>query len=278
MHIDDDIIPSEEDVKPENEDAEIEVEVNPEGETSEDGPQHEDNSDASNDEDEGQEPEADDQPVEEQPPRKQSKTSKRFQQLANERRLAEERAERAEAALAQLTNAQDDDDYDEFDMDSVIRKSSKETARVLQEQTAAQAREEANRISQQQTMATVEAFAEAEAEFAAKVPDYLEAVKALDSLPQNRAVSELIVTSDQGPEVAYYLAKNPNEARKVVNMSPIEAAKFIGGIEARLTAPPARTTTKAPKPVPKVTGKSLVVDKTDDELSYQEYRVKHGLD
>lgn len=255
MQIDDDLIPSQEDVKTENEPAEIDDNANPEGEIDEDSP-HEDNPDASNDEDEGPEPYADEQPVDEQPPRKQSRTSKRIQELANARRAAEERAERAEKALSELTKQDDDGDYDEYDINSVIERSSKATARYLQEQSAKQAREEAKQVEQQQMQARLDAFVESEAEFASTVPDYQEAIQSLNDVPQSQHVAELIVDSDKGPQVAYYLAKHPNEARAVVNMSPIEAAKFIGGIEARISARPARTTTKAPKPVPKVTGKS----------------------
>lgn len=271
MTFDDDLIPSDEDVKLENELADMETDAEPEGDALNDSPQHEDTSDALHDETAGDTPEADQQPVDEQPPRKQSATSKRFQDLANKARAAEERAREAEEALQFIQQQSSDDDYDEFDTDSIIRRSSHETAKVIQEQQVMQARKEAARFQQEQVAAKVQEFSASENEFAAKVPDYYESVKALNDIPHSGAVAELIIDSDKGPELAYYLAKHPNEAREVVNMSPIAAAKFIGGIEARLTASPAKTTTNAPKPPPKVTGRSAANSKDPNSMTQEEY-------
>lgn len=264
----DELNPSENDVKQENETVETaDVEIH-ENDESQDNPQHEENSDASNIE--GTEPEADEKPVEEQPPRK-SKTSKRFQELANRAKAAEERARQAEESLAQLSQQQESADFDEYDVNDVIKRSSHETAKILQEQTAKQAREELARTQEEQIIAKAQVFQEAEVEFASKVSDYQEAINGLQNLPQNQAVANLILESDKGPELAYYLGKNPNEAHAVVNMQPLEAAKYIGGIEARLTPPAAKKATTAPKPVPKVGGVSGSSSKDPASMTMKEY-------
>ena len=47
-------------------------------------------------------------------------------------------------------------------------------------------------------------------------------------------ITDAILTSDRGPEVAYHLAKNPALAEKLNRLSPIAAAREIGRIEAAL--------------------------------------------
>lgn len=269
MQIDDDFIPSDEDVKADKS-AEIDDQAKPDGDDIEDSPQHEEEHDASSDEEQDQDPEADEQPEEEQPPRKKSRTSRRFQELANKAKEAEERAIRAENALAALSG-DDDGDFDEFDVDSIINKSSKATARLMQEHQVRLAKEDAARIEQEQTRLKTDNFIELATEFSQKVPDYEDAVRSLSDLPANDQVADLIISSEKGPEIAYYLGKHRDEARAVVNMPPLEAAKYIGGIEARLTASPARTTTKAPPPTPKLTGKTKSGVKSPENMSFAEY-------
>ena len=263
--------PTEEVVNPQNEETVIEdQEANHEGQNDGDDPQQEDNSDALHQENEGQEPEAEEQPVEEQQPRKKSRVSERIRQLNEQRRVAEERAARAEARLKEL-QAPQDDEFDEFDINSVVERSSRNTAALMQEQAAAEAKEEATRIENQTNVERLKGFQEAEQQFMEKVPDYEQVTGQLNAIAQNEAVAGIILDSEKGPEVAYYLGRHPNEAREVATMSPIEAAKYIGGIEARLTPPAPKRATNAPKPLPKVTGKSGSKNKSPSDMSFAEY-------
>lgn len=62
------------------------------------------------------------------------------------------------------------------------------------------------------------------------------------------AVSDILLTSDRGPEVAYYLAKNPSVVERLNSLSPTAAAREIGRLEAALEKPSAKHVVEAPAP------------------------------
>jgi hypothetical protein len=70
-------------------------------------------------------------------------------------------------------------------------------------------------------------------------PDYIEKGQALlnslQDIPQDYAVylTQNIMGMDYGPDVFYYLAEHPEEARAIVNSSPEKALNRLGRIEAR---------------------------------------------
>lgn len=94
-------------------------------------------------------------------------------------------------------------------------------------------------------------FRQREAEFAEKTPDY--AAKVYDpTLPFTNDMATVIAGSENGPQLAYYLAENRAEAARIAAMPAIQAARELGKIEARLTAPPAPRVSKAPPPPPRI--------------------------
>ena len=104
-----------------------------------------------------------------------------------------------------------------------------------------------------------------EAEFAAKQADYRD-VAYDPSVPITSAMAEAIAESDVGPQVAYYLGKNRDEAARIAGLSPLAAAREIGRIEARLAAKPvAPPVTKAPPPPPKIEASDATVTVRPDD-------------
>jgi hypothetical protein len=86
---------------------------------------------------------------------------------------------------------------------------------------------------------------------------------------------ETILESDDGPSVAYYLAKNPTELYKLNAMGERQQVLELGRISARLsTKVPERKVTQAPPPAPAVkatgSGSKSVSDMTDKE--YADFR------
>ena len=67
--------------------------------------------------------------------------------------------------------------------------------------------------------------------------------------PISQEVAKLLFDSDRGHEVAYYLGQNVTEAMGIATMTPTQAARELGRIEATLDA----ATRKSPKPKPKST-------------------------
>lgn len=82
------------------------------------------------------------------------------------------------------------------------------------------------------------------------------------NIPVSQAMSDVLMHSDIGAEMLYELAKDHELAAKIARMSPLEAAKALGKIEARIEsskpkeqaeadepAKPPAPVTKAPAPV-----------------------------
>lgn len=98
-------------------------------------------------------------------------------------------------------------------------------------------------------------------EFKKSHGDFDDVMESVETIPLSLTVHEAILESDLGPELSYELAKDPKEFARICAMKPVQAAKEIGKIEARLTksseAPPEKkNVTKAPPPVTPVRTRS----------------------
>ena len=94
----------------------------------------------------------------------------------------------------------------------------------------------------------------------AKYSDY-EDVALLDTDKGGPAISnqmaEVIMESEIGPEIAYYLGKNVEESKRIWAMKPLAQAAALGKIEATLAAKPAvKHTSSAPEPIKPVGSRS----------------------
>lgn len=71
------------------------------------------------------------------------------------------------------------------------------------------------------------------------------------------AMRQAIMTSEEGPQVAYHLASNPDEARRIAALDPISQIRALGRLEgsfANPPAPPRNPATNAPPATPQVRG------------------------
>lgn len=171
----------------------------------------------------------------------------------------------ATAPQASATTADDDPEpspdeyvYGENDLAYVkdlARYEARQEFKALQSQTARQT--EAERIKS--------IHAQREAAFKAKAPDFDEVVVAGGQQGKwvcTADMAEAIRTSEAGPEVAYHLAKNPDEAARIAALSQVAQIREIGKLEAKLAipapapAPAAKTITSAPEPAPALRGTS----------------------
>jgi hypothetical protein len=114
----------------------------------------------------------------------------------------------------------------------------------------------AARDQQQRQSEALEAYHDREETARDKYADF-EQVVYNPKLPITNAMAETIQASDVGPDLAYYLGSNPQEATRISRLSPILQAKEIGKIEAKLLDnPPVKKTTSAPAPISPVTAKA----------------------
>lgn len=90
-------------------------------------------------------------------------------------------------------------------------------------------------------------------------------------LPVTMAMTDAIATSENGPEVLYWLGSNPAEAARIANMSDFAAAREIGRLEARLSAPPPKKTTKAPPPINPLSGSGSKAITDPDKMPVKDW-------
>jgi len=158
--------------------------------------------------------------------------------------------------------------YDESKYQDYLFKQAEARAVAAAEKVLTQKQTETARVQ------TVTAHREREAEFAKKVPDYFEVAH---YAPITDSMAEIIMDSDISAELAYHLGKNRQVALNLSRLSPLQQAREIGRIEAKLAAkpkPPAIS--DAPPPAPKLAGNngsSPIVPGTpeSDKLSTEEW-------
>lgn len=110
----------------------------------------------------------------------------------------------------------------------------------------------AEREAQQSQAKVVETYAEREQAAVEKYPDF-KAIAYNDAVPITPAMTEVIVASEVGPELAYYLGKNLGEAERISRLTPLQQAVELGKIEVTLTPTatptPAKKVPSAPEPI-----------------------------
>lgn len=130
------------------------------------------------------------------------------------------------------------------------------------------AEDRAEEIGKRERAALEQSWAAAREEAKTRYADF-ETV-ALTGWEPSPAMTDLILTSDVGADVAYHLGQNHALAAQIAAMNPVEAARAIGRIEASIATPKPRTETKAPDPINPVRG-SAAAGRNPDTMSYVEW-------
>jgi hypothetical protein len=125
-------------------------------------------------------------------------------------------------------------------------------------------------VQQQQTLQQIQlrqAFDKRIEDAAKEDPTIIDIVND-KTLPINRFVGDMIQQSDIAPQVLKYLHNHRDEAKTLNGMQPIQAARELGAIEARLKlsgkpAPPKKVSS-APDPIPAIKPSGAgIVDETN---------------
>jgi len=190
-------------------------------------------------------------PVDTQPDEPTTEASKSFTQeeldaivgkrLAREQRKWErEQAQRLadlEVRRAPTINPPDVNDFD----------NAQAYAEALAERKAQEL--VARRDSAKQQAQLLDVYHEKEEDARGRYDDF-EQVAYNPNLPVTDVMAQTIQSSDNGPDVIYWLGSNPKEAGRIAALSPIMQAREIGRIEAKLAAsPPIKKTSNAPAPI-----------------------------
>lgn len=201
---------------------------------------------------------------------KKSPTEERIGELTRKRHEAERRAAYWEGVAKgqpqgqqqeQRQQQQHDEDPEPDPTDTTKYQYGDTDPQYFKDVGAWSARQEHRRLTQQDRQVTTrqqidQAYDARAAEFAKTAPDFA-ALTGDDDLQISPVMAHAIKTSDAGPAVAYHLAKNPDEARRISGLHPLAQAREIGAIEGRLapaSAPPVKTASDAPPPPTQIRG------------------------
>ena len=114
----------------------------------------------------------------------------------------------------------------------------------------------------QQTVA--DAWAAAVADVSETIPDW-HAVVSASKAPTTPAMDQAIMENENGPEIAYYLAKHPAEALRIYQLSPKAQEREIVRLESRISSIAPTTKTSAPAPIKPIPAAAKAVTSPADE-------------
>jgi hypothetical protein len=213
------------------------------------------------------EPEAEDEAPAIENEGKPSKLKARFSELTRQREQARADAQRErdarealEARLAALEQGQaprqalvadakptPDQFTDAFEYAEALAEFSAE--RALKERD----RQDQERKAQEQQAKVVQTWTKRLEAAKVEIDDFDEMVSSSDVVVPNH-IRDAILESDVGPQILYHLASNQDQARSFNDLTPAQALRAIGKLEARFekseTSKPERSVVKSKAPAP----------------------------
>ena len=227
--------------------------------------------------------EDDDKPKKETAKERRERDKAYKQRLREDAESARKEAEAAEARRAKILDAgkaevapkeSDFQDYSEFVAAKAVwmyqNKAAQRDADDALSQ-AEQARARAQAIQQEEDQIITQTWNAQVADAKSRYADF-DAVAYDQSVPINEDMAKVIRTSDVGPDLAYYLGKNKAVAADIAHMTPLDAARALGRIEATLSAPSPRKQSAAPTPITPVKPKAAAGSLDPSKLSMAEYK------
>lgn len=237
-------------------------------------------------------PETPDDAAAEPEPKKAKGVQKRIDELTRQREDERRRAEAAEArelrilaALEKATGSKESekelqkpvldpnnpDAYNTALEEYVVAKAGNAAEAKVKEKLAEEEKKRTDEQNAAHFRQLQESYRSRVEKAKEKHPDYSEIAESPD-VQVSPAMASAITYSDDGPEIAYFLGKNPAEAERISKLLPQLQLVELGKISQRLQAPPASTKPVSAAPAPgKPIKASSEASKSGDEESMEEY-------
>ncbi len=151
-----------------------------------------------------------------------------------EQRIATQQREQAVATPPKRDAFETDEDFTQAEIDHKAEVKARELLATREKESKA----EKQRETYLERAETVQE----------RYPDFKQVVEN-PTLPINGTMADFIEDSEHGPDVAYFLGKNPGKAYEISQLSPMQAARELFRIETELAAKPKATPSKAPEPI-----------------------------
>lgn len=187
-----------------------------------------------------------------------------------EARLLRERLDALEqqARPPQDSKAPRLEQFDNFE-DYMAARVAFDAEKVVEARLTKAQQEEMRRRESETQAKSLENWRDQQAKAIEKYPDFEEVVGDSDA-PVTREMSQAIVESEHGADIAYYLAQHPDEAKAIAGLSPIRQIAAIGRLEAKVSQPPPKAVTQAPPPISPA-GSKAKAEKAPHEMTPKEF-------
>lgn len=204
-------------------------------------------------------------------PRKRSRTDRyrdRIRELSVE--LEAERRRNSGAGTKEAPKAPAEADFNgdyaafeaarhEFSVEQAIRRVRDEDARTANEAK-----------SRELNDARASLYRERAAEAKSTLTDFDKVLESSRNEQVRDDISDFIQESEKGPHLAYHLAKHPEQLRDLNRLPPMQAARELARIEARLSVATPKKQTSAPAPISSLRG-GAAPTRALSEMSMDEY-------
>lgn len=169
---------------------------------------------------------------------RQNKLQRRFDKLTREKYEAKAEADALKKVLAMIQNGQGQSQQQEPQRPQRNQfKDDEEWVEALTEYKVELALQKNNKQQPDDSRDEPETdWDELVEEARERHEDYDDIVQGSDVKIKNQGMEQAITSSGVGPEIAYYLAKHPREARRIDKLSPMAAIRAVGAIEDRITS------------------------------------------
>lgn len=193
------------------------------------------------------------------------------EELAEYRRTQAVRPAKADAAGDDLKEPKESDfPNDYLAYDRALR--AYETRKAIRDENARVATEQEQANAQRAHRARLNAYNARLEDVKDRIPDYDTTLRQANDVPIRDDVRDMILDDGKGPLIAYHLAKNPEKLEALNRMTPIEAAREIGKLSARIRGPQTKTVTQAKPPLSVPRGTGTATGRRDPSvMSMEEY-------
>lgn len=200
--------------------------------------------------------------------RRRRQRREHVERLERENASNRQRLDRLEAQLKKLTPP-DADSYENPD-DYIADRAAYAGQKGVIEGQIEEAKEAATETDKERQRQRAEGFKEAVAEASERLKDF-DKVALGNHWSPTPAMLDVIMDSDKGPDLAYYLGSNPEEAASIAKLPVHLQAVELGRISATLAAPPKPRQSTAKPPLKPLKGGKVSATKDPDDMTYDEY-------
>lgn len=189
--------------------------------------------------------------------------------------------ETPDPSVAPRPNRKDFDNPDTYDQalekwteDRVTAATRDATVREIEARTASEKAEQDRKTAEEANQAVFDTWSKRAAKVAEEMPDFEEVVyrEVKDGGPNiTEPMRDAILSLETGPQIAYHLAKNPQEALRISGMPILQQLVEIGRLTTQIEAAAKPGRTNTPPPPQHISGTEGAGPKDIGDMSMDEY-------